>query len=50
VWWRQQLSVVLHDVGEAQSVDTYPAKSRGVRDLAKVDPTELQADPQAKKK
>jgi hypothetical protein len=50
VWWRQQLSVVPHDVGEAQSVDTYPAKSHGVRDLAKVDPTELQADPQAKKK
>lgn len=50
VAWPPSLTVVPHDVGEAQSADTTSAKSRNVQDVAKLDLVQLQSDPQAKKK
>jgi hypothetical protein len=47
---RPHFSVVPHDVGEAQSADTTPAKSQDVLDVAKLDLAQLQADPHVKKK
>lgn len=42
-WWVEHLSVVLHDIGEAQSANTTSAKSQHVLDVAKLDLAQLQA-------
>jgi len=46
----EHLVLVPHDVGEAQSAETTPAKSHDVVDIAKVDLTQLQSDPQVRKR
>jgi len=47
--WRDNLLVVPHDVGEAQSAETTPAKTRNVQDTTKLDLTQLLSDPHVKK-
>ena len=46
----EHLALVPHDVGEAQSAETTPAKSRSVVDVAKLDLAQLHSDPQLKKR
>lgn len=48
VSWLPHFSVVPHDVGELQSLDTSSAKSIEVRDISKHDLSRLQAEPSAK--
>jgi len=48
--WAPHLSVVPHDIGEAQSADTTMAKARDVLTVDKLDLVQLQADPHQKKK
>jgi len=48
--WAPHLSVMPHDIGEAQSADTTAAKSRDVVTADKLDVVQLQADPHKKNK
>jgi len=48
IGWPPYLSVEPHDIGEAQSADTSPAKSDHVQDIAKLDLAKLQAEPKAR--
>jgi hypothetical protein len=47
-YWPPRLVVVPHDIGEAQSADTTPAKSQHVLTADKFDLSQLQADPHKK--
>jgi len=49
-YWPPHLSVVPHDIGEAQSADTTTAKSQHVLTADKFDLSQLQADPHKKPK
>jgi hypothetical protein len=48
VTWQEHFAVVPHDVGEVQSAETTPTKSRNVQDPSKLDLTRLQSDPRVK--
>jgi hypothetical protein len=47
-YWSPHLSVVPHDIGEAQSADTSTAKSQHVLAADKLDFSQLQAEPHKK--
>ena len=46
--WRENFAVVPHDVGEAQSTEATPAKSRNVQDTTRLDLSQLVSDPRVK--
>ena len=49
-YWPPHLSVVPHDIGEAQAADTTTAKSQHVLTADKLDLSQLQTDPHKKNK